>query len=103
MQPAPGFYTVIVVDENGLSDITYQGFLSPANPGALIWGAGATLQLPTASNDLLGQGKYQAGPAAMLFYLLVYTLMNIGAFGIVISVAHQGEDRLQVRQSGRAH
>ncbi|MFH1762957.1 MAG: NADH-quinone oxidoreductase subunit N [Gemmatimonadota bacterium] len=34
--------------------------------------------------------------AAMLFYLLVYTLMNIGAFGIVISVAHQGEDRLQV-------
>jgi len=34
--------------------------------------------------------------AALLFYLLVYTLMNIGAFGIVISVAHQGEDRLQV-------
>jgi len=34
--------------------------------------------------------------AAMLFYLLIYTLMNIGAFGIVISVAHQGEDRLQV-------
>jgi len=34
--------------------------------------------------------------AAMLFYLLVYTLMNIGAFGIVISVAHQGEDRLQI-------
>ena len=34
--------------------------------------------------------------AAVLFYLLVYTLMNIGAFGIVISVAHQGEDRLQV-------
>ena len=32
---------------------------------------------------------------AMLFYLLVYTLMNIGAFAIVISVAHQGEDRLQ--------
>jgi NADH-quinone oxidoreductase subunit N len=34
--------------------------------------------------------------AAMLFYLLVYTLMNIGAFAIVISVAHQGEERLQV-------
>ena len=28
--------------------------------------------------------------AALLFYLLVYTLMNIGAFAIVISVAHQG-------------
>jgi NADH-quinone oxidoreductase subunit N len=34
--------------------------------------------------------------AALLFYLLIYTLMNIGAFGIVISVAHQGEDRLQI-------
>ncbi len=34
--------------------------------------------------------------AAMLFYLLVYTLMNIGAFAVVISVAHQGEDRLQI-------
>jgi NADH-quinone oxidoreductase subunit N len=33
---------------------------------------------------------------AMLFYLLVYTLMNIGAFAVVISVAHQGEDRLQI-------
>jgi NADH-quinone oxidoreductase subunit N len=34
--------------------------------------------------------------AAMLFYLLVYTLMNVGAFAIVIIVAHQGEDRLQI-------
>jgi NADH-quinone oxidoreductase subunit N len=31
--------------------------------------------------------------AGMLFYLLVYTLMNIGAFAIVISVAHQAEER----------
>ncbi len=38
--------------------------------------------------------------SAMLFYLLVYTLMNIGAFGIVIAVAHQGEDRLQVEDYG---
>jgi len=38
----------------------------------------------------------EVASAAMLFYLLVYTLMNVGAFAIVISVAHQGEDRLQV-------
>lgn len=38
----------------------------------------------------------QMASAAMLFYLLIYTLMNIGAFAVVISVAHQGEDRLQV-------
>jgi NADH-quinone oxidoreductase subunit N len=42
----------------------------------------------------------QMASAAMLFYLLVYTLMNIGAFGIVIAVAHQGEDRLQVEDYG---
>ncbi|MDX1566616.1 MAG: NADH-quinone oxidoreductase subunit N [Longimicrobiales bacterium] len=34
--------------------------------------------------------------AGLLFYLLVYALMNIGAFAIVITVAGQGEDRLQV-------
>ncbi|SVE04643.1 uncharacterized protein METZ01_LOCUS457497, partial [marine metagenome] len=32
--------------------------------------------------------------AGMLFYLLVYTVMNIGAFAIVIGVAHQAEERL---------
>ena len=34
--------------------------------------------------------------AGILFYLLVYTIMNIGAFGIVMIVANQGEERLQV-------
>ncbi|MDX1492615.1 MAG: NADH-quinone oxidoreductase subunit N [Longimicrobiales bacterium] len=34
--------------------------------------------------------------AGLLFYLLVYTVMNIGAFAIVIGVAHQAEERLQV-------
>jgi NADH-quinone oxidoreductase subunit N len=34
--------------------------------------------------------------AGILFYLLVYTLMNIGAFAIVISVGRQGEDHLQI-------
>jgi NADH-quinone oxidoreductase subunit N len=34
--------------------------------------------------------------AGLLFYLLVYTLMNTGAFAVVIGVAHQAEERLQV-------
>jgi NADH-quinone oxidoreductase subunit N len=34
--------------------------------------------------------------AGLLFYLLVYTVMNIGAFAVVIGVAHQGEERLQL-------
>jgi NADH-quinone oxidoreductase subunit N len=50
--------------------------------------AGYLLVAVTASNE--------TAAAAMLFYLLVYTVMNIGAFAVVISVAHQGEERLQV-------
>ena len=38
----------------------------------------------------------ETAAAGVLFYLLVYTLMNIGAFGIVILVSGQGEDRLQI-------
>ena len=30
--------------------------------------------------------------AGMLFYLFVYTLMNIGAFAVVISVSNQSEE-----------
>ena len=38
----------------------------------------------------------ETAAAGLLFYLAIYTVMNIGAFAIVISVAHQGEDRLQI-------
>ncbi|HSH75491.1 MAG TPA: NADH-quinone oxidoreductase subunit N [Longimicrobiales bacterium] len=34
--------------------------------------------------------------AGLLFYLMVYTLMNTGAFAVVIGVARQSEERLQV-------
>jgi hypothetical protein len=57
-QPAP-------VDKTGLGDIQYQGFFSPAKPGALIWGVGPVLQVPTASDDQLGTEKWSAGPAAV--------------------------------------
>ena len=50
--------------------------------------AGYLLVALTAANENAAAG--------LLFYLLVYTLMNIGAFAIVISVAHQGEERLQI-------
>ncbi|NJD19685.1 MAG: NADH-quinone oxidoreductase subunit N [Gemmatimonadetes bacterium] len=50
--------------------------------------AGYLMVALTAANETAAAG--------MLFYLLVYTLMNIGAFAIVITVAHQGEERLQI-------
>jgi hypothetical protein len=41
----------------GLGDINPTFFLSPAKPGALIWGVGPTFTLPTATDSLLGSGK----------------------------------------------
>ncbi|MGB6714472.1 MAG: hypothetical protein WBE30_12675, partial [Candidatus Cybelea sp.] len=50
----------------GISDIQEQLFFAPKTPpGALIWGAGPIFQVPTASPDTLGTGKWSAGPAAV--------------------------------------
>jgi hypothetical protein len=47
--------------ESGIGDITLEFPLSPAVPGKVIWGLGPAFILPTASDDRLGAGKYQAG------------------------------------------
>jgi NADH-quinone oxidoreductase subunit N len=38
----------------------------------------------------------QAGQAAMLFYLLAYTFMNLGAFAVVILIVRDGEEREEI-------
>jgi hypothetical protein len=57
---APGFG-----DEFGLGDIQTSLFLSPAKPGAFIWGLGPIFQFPSATDDSLGQEKWAAGPTAV--------------------------------------
>jgi hypothetical protein len=52
--------------EFGLGDIQYQGYLSPAQPGKWIWGAGATLSFPSATSSVLGAGKWSAGPGVVV-------------------------------------
>src|SRR5215510_4022610 len=49
----------------GLGDINPTFFLSPSGAKKFIWGAGPTFTFPTATNRLLGMGKYSAGPAAV--------------------------------------
>lgn len=49
----------------GLGDINPTFFLSPAKPGKLIWGIGPAFVLPTASNRVLGQGKWSGGPSVV--------------------------------------
>lgn len=55
--------------ETGLGDIQLLTLIGPNSGKGWVWGAGATFKLPTASDDRLGQGKWQAGPAGMLFYM----------------------------------
>jgi hypothetical protein len=55
-------------DQFGLGDITQSLFFSPAKPteSGIIWGVGPVLLLPTATDDLLGSGKWGAGPTAVV-------------------------------------
>ncbi len=50
----------------GLGDMNPTFFLAPKNPGALIWGAGPAVVIPTATSQLLGQGKLSLGPSAVV-------------------------------------
>jgi hypothetical protein len=49
----------------GFGDINPSFFLSPAKPGKMIWGAGPTIVIPTATSNILGQGKLSLGPSAV--------------------------------------
>ena len=49
----------------GLGDLNPTFFLSPAKPGKLIWGAGPTFTLPTATDSRLGTSQWSMGPAAV--------------------------------------
>ncbi|MBB3696823.1 hypothetical protein KMW28_22725 [Flammeovirga yaeyamensis] len=52
----------------GVSDLNYSFFLSPKKTGKLAWGVGPSIDMPTASNDLLGTGKWGAGAAVVMVY-----------------------------------
>lgn len=52
--------------KNGLGDIQMFTLIGPDKSQGFTWGVGGTFIFPTASDDLLGSGKWQAGPAAMV-------------------------------------
>jgi len=55
---------------NGLGDMQITGFVSPAVPkGGIIWGAGAIAQLPTHTNDRLGNDRWGLGPSVVVLHL----------------------------------
>lgn len=54
--------------QSGIGDVLQSVFFSPkaATQSGWIWGAGPALLLNTASDDLLGTGKWSAGPTAVV-------------------------------------
>jgi hypothetical protein len=53
----------------GIGDTVFTAFLSPAKPGAFIWGAGPVVQLPTNSNSELGNKNWGMGPSVVALHL----------------------------------
>ena len=76
-QPSPG-------EQFGLNDSQMSFYLTPHSASEWIWGIGPIFQLPTATSDGLGTGRWSAGPAAALVYsngpwfngILAYQLMS---------------------------
>jgi hypothetical protein len=51
--------------EYGFGDMAPDFFFSPRHPGKLMWGIGPAFVIPTATNNVLGQGKLSMGPSAV--------------------------------------
>jgi hypothetical protein len=73
-------------EQFGLGDLQSSFFLTPHGANVWIWGIGPIFQLPTATSDALGTGRWSAGPTAALVYskgpwfngVLTYQLMSFG-------------------------
>ena len=50
----------------GLGDLTDAVLYTRKTPGGLMWGVGVAVGIPTATDEVLGSGKWQAGPAVRL-------------------------------------
>ena len=58
-----------IPSKDGVGDIVFTAFLSPANPGHLIWGAGPVVQVPTNSSAELGNKNWGLGPSFVVLHL----------------------------------
>ena len=55
--------------KDGVGDTVFTAFLSPANPGHWIWGAGPVVQIPTNSSSELGNKNWGLGPSFVVLHL----------------------------------
>jgi hypothetical protein len=80
IQPPSGGPGTLPIDlvsgrTSGFGDMYYVGLLSPKEPfkhmggGNSVWGVGFDAAFPTATEDLLGSGRFAMGPSALYAYL----------------------------------
>jgi hypothetical protein len=78
--------------QSGFGDLSFTSLFFPFNgPPHTKIGIGEALALPTASSSLLGQGKWQLGPAALVIYTGVRSLV-VGAL-VQNPISFAGESR----------
>jgi len=53
---------------NGLGDTLINLFATPKKAGALVWGAGPSILLPTRGDPALGSNRLALGPAGLIYY-----------------------------------
>lgn len=63
--------------EFGLGDINESLFFSPSKPSKIVWGVGPIVQFPTATDDTLGTGKWEAGPTAVALTMPGHWVMGV--------------------------
>ncbi len=66
--------------EDGIGDIQFTAFYSPKKPTAqgIIWGAGPVILMDTATDEILGTGKWSAGPS-----IVVLKMTKEWVFGVL--------------------
>ncbi|MEM6624207.1 MAG: hypothetical protein AAF674_18445 [Pseudomonadota bacterium] len=82
-------------EQFGLGDVLQSAFFSPKEPSSLglVWGVGPAIQLPTATDDFLGTGKFGLGPTAVV--LRQSGPWTVGALANHIwSVAGEGSSKM---------
>jgi hypothetical protein len=67
---------------SGLGDMQLSGFLSPAEPKGIIWGAGTILQIPTHTSPALGNDNWGLGPT---FVVLRLEKGNPWVYGVLLN------------------
>jgi hypothetical protein len=76
---------------NGIGDILFTAFLSPAHSAGWIWGVGPAIQAPTHSDPSLGNDNWGLGPSFVVLHLEKGSPWVYGVLlNNVWSVSHSG-------------